>query len=295
MATTLDHIVILISPETLANLPPWLTNSFTITPGGRHSNNITENKLILFQDGVYIELIAFIEGTSPDIRKATRWGRREEGEVVDFALTLLRDESKKGTFNPEEVFEDGVQKAVAGADTGFTYQDPVPGGRVTPDGVELRWAVAVPKKEGEGPVEGELPFWCLDRTPRNWRVPFRDVPGRAEHASGVVGVAGVEVLVKGGERFKELVKAYAAFLGEGVSEGSSTGWKLGAPEGQRLGGLSSLKVTLSGEKPPLTQDGTDDGLVRISLKLFTTGASKTISGEIAPGKTLSIKLIHTNP
>ena len=58
----LDHIVILVPHETLTNLPPWLTDAFTVLEGGRHADGVTENKLILLQDGVYFELIAFVPG-----------------------------------------------------------------------------------------------------------------------------------------------------------------------------------------------------------------------------------------
>ncbi len=59
MATTLNRVVVLVPPSFLTNPPAWLTSSFTITPGGYHSNNLAVNNLILFPDGVYIELICF--------------------------------------------------------------------------------------------------------------------------------------------------------------------------------------------------------------------------------------------
>ena len=316
----LDHIVILAPPKFLTSPPVWLTTPFTIIPGGRHSNNLTFNKLILFQDGVYIELIAFVEGTSLQDREATRWGRRREGSVVDFAFTLLAQEDEGG-FDAEGVFRDGVQKRVREGRTGFEYLDPVAGGRVTPEGTELKWAVAVPRtvgsgidsgfgadgkiREGNGEgyasgrlVEGELPFWCLDRTPRDLRVPFRTRPEAARHASGAVGVAGVDLYVKGAEALGSLKAAYEPFLGEGSSDsadvvGSKASWELQVPE--RHPSRLSSTLTLQGWKEARPEDKQTDGNeepARISLKLFTTGSSGLVSGEIAPGRLLEIELIH---
>ncbi|KAK4447365.1 glyoxalase-like domain-containing protein [Podospora aff. communis PSN243] len=289
MAAVLDHIVILLPHSTLADLPAWLSDSFTITPGGRHSNNITENKLILFQDGIYIELIAFVDGTPTEVRKSTRWGRRAEGEAVDFALTLLPEPgSPEESFDPEEVFKNGVQKMVEGAATGYEYLDPAAGGRITPDGTELRWAVAVPK-QGERLVEGELPFWCLDRTPRDLRVPFRARSEAARHPSAVTGVAAVELRVNGVDNQDELARVYESLLGEGITEDGTSNrvWELGVPETQQE------RVTTLILKAPGEATAAQDRTASISLTLFTAGASKAISGEIAPGRLLEINLIHT--
>ncbi|OCL03243.1 hypothetical protein AOQ84DRAFT_392409, partial [Glonium stellatum] len=74
----LDHIVILLPHADLLNPPAWLTKHFTISPGGRHADNRTENKLILFQDGSYIELIAFIDD-DPARRAGHWWGDASPG------------------------------------------------------------------------------------------------------------------------------------------------------------------------------------------------------------------------
>src|SRR4051812_39623576 len=56
----LDHIIILLPHHHILHPPPWLTDSFTISPGGIHSDGKTENRLICFRDGSYLEIIAFI-------------------------------------------------------------------------------------------------------------------------------------------------------------------------------------------------------------------------------------------
>ncbi|KAK3322827.1 glyoxalase-like domain-containing protein [Apodospora peruviana] len=317
---TLDHIVILVSPQVLDDLPTWLTSAFTITDGGTHSNGITKNKLIFFQDGVYIELIAFVEGTSPPDRASTRWGQRTEGQVVDFALTLLPPEQLVGDFNPENVFRTEIQTRVREAQNEFEYADPAAGGRTTPDGTELRWAVAVPRRVTGESVEGELPFWCLDRTPRDLRVPFKRNRGATEHKCEAVGVCTLELFVKGEEDILKVRAVYETFLRKRPwIYGSALGWKgfshqkdelfskgswdVEVPE-RVIGNEVATRLILRGwGQDPLGKNGAsskqveaesssgDERPVRISIALFTNGPSRVVSGEVASGRVLEIKLI----
>lgn len=218
---TLDHIVILVPHHTLQNLPSWLTDAFTVSPGGRHADNVTENKLVLFRDGVYLELIAFIPGQEAG-RRAHRWGRRREGHIIDWAHTLILPTSGG---DQEEVALEAIRERVRAAGTGITYATPQPGGRARePDGVGLKWVTCSPERRSTGGdkqdefVGGEVPFWCLDRTPRDWRVPYRqdedqDQEDKARHPSGAVGVRGVTVYVRDGALFQALKGTYDALQG----------------------------------------------------------------------------------
>lgn len=47
-------------------------DAFTISPGGRHADNRTENRLVIFADGSYLELIAFIND-DPEKREGHWW------------------------------------------------------------------------------------------------------------------------------------------------------------------------------------------------------------------------------
>lgn len=180
----LDHIVILVSETTLSQLPTQLADAFTVAPGGEHADGLTLNRLILLEDGVYIELIAFHDDADPERRKNHRWGQLPENTVIDWAHTLPHAED----FGR-------VQQRVKTADAGFTYDDPVPGGRKRPDGQVLKWAVAAARKsDGQPSARGRLPFWCLDGTPRELRVPYENNP-ETEHTSGARGIARVEIYV----------------------------------------------------------------------------------------------------
>lgn len=312
MSIALDHIVILVSPKVLADLPHWLTSSFSILDGGRHSNGITENKLILFRDGVYIELIAFVQGTSPEKRASTRWGNRSEGEVVDFALTLLQPEQTgDNPFDPEDVFRTTIQTRVRKSRAELEYSDPVAGGRVTPDGTELRWAVSVPAwVTPPQPVEGELPFWCLDRTSRDLRVPIRTRGHVVQHACGALGVRCVEVCIDGEDRAEKLRAVYACFLEDGNDiEGQDAGhpfpessWELQVPA--KVLPATSILTLRDARQTQVRQESSarrainvgsessnTKGLPRISLTLFTSGTPGAVSGEIAPGRVLEIQLV----
>src|SRR5271154_5029213 len=147
----LDHIIILVPYQDLLTPPAWLTKHFPLTPGGRHADGKTANKLILFSDGSYIELIAFIDD-DPRRRAGHWWGDKKPG-IIDFAFTT--DGDARG-------YHDVLTERLAGLEGGMGYAHPVAGGRARPDGVKVEWEVMFPRGAGRG----ELPFFCHDVTPR---------------------------------------------------------------------------------------------------------------------------------
>jgi hypothetical protein len=134
--------------------------SSRVTPGGRHADGLTENALVIFEDGVYLELISFIH--SPEhylpgsVERAAReghwWSKMREG-WIDWALLDLQP------------VENPVEEAVAGS----VYAQGQEGGRVKPDGDELKWRVTFPGGEHG---RGGVPFFCKDITPRKGRVRY---------------------------------------------------------------------------------------------------------------------------
>ncbi|KAL7920205.1 glyoxalase-like domain-containing protein [Trichoderma austrokoningii] len=213
----LDHIVILVSASDLLELPERLKDSFVVSPGGTHAGGDTFNKLILFEDGVYIELIAFVEGISPDLRAKHRWGSQAENTIVDWAYTL-----------PHESDFGAVQQRVKDANAGFTYKDPAPGGRTRPDGVVLKWALGVAQDaDGNGVEPGHLPFWCLDRTPRSDRVPYEENKAQTQHPSGAHGISRLRLNVPSGQ-LSQLQSVYDAIHNATASEKE---WQFNTPNG----------------------------------------------------------------
>ncbi|PTB66179.1 hypothetical protein BBK36DRAFT_1159232 [Trichoderma citrinoviride] len=215
---TLDHIVILVSASDLLQLPDRLKDFFVVSPGGTHAGGETFNKLILFEDGVYIELIAFTEGISPEQRAKHRWGRQRENTIVDWAYTL-----------PHESDFPAVQQRVKDADAGFIYRDPVAGGRTRPDGVVLKWAIGAPEDaDGHAPEPGFLPFWCLDRTPRSNRVPYEEDKARTQHPSGARGVSRLRLNVPE-EQLSALKKVHDAIHNVGSAVRGEDEWRFSVP------------------------------------------------------------------
>ena len=128
MAPQLDHIVILVPHATLLNPPDWITNNFTLSPGGRHGDNKTENKLIVFQDGSYLELIAFIDDL-PEHRKGHWWDK--PFGIVDYAFTTQDD--------PDKQYAE-MTKRLDGNPLGVGFVEPKSGSRLREDGERISWS-----------------------------------------------------------------------------------------------------------------------------------------------------------
>ncbi|KAJ1324310.1 VOC family protein [Microdochium nivale] len=199
---TLDHIVILVpysylalpgleSSQTTATTttapppPNWFRDLFSFSPGGRHTDGVTENVLVLLRDGVYLEFIAFTPEAERDgarLRRGHRWGKFVEGGVVDWAVTVFHPaadevdsshDGRQGESRARQDYDDVVrpitqrvlQRSRCGDEDGgaaelaVVYGDLTPGGRKRPDGVQLEWAtvpaVAVPASADDGSSGGD--------------------------------------------------------------------------------------------------------------------------------------------
>ena len=205
----LDHIIILLPHNDLINLPEWLTSHFTVSPGGRHADGKTENKLILFFDGSYVELIAFIND-DPKNKQGHWWGEKEVG-IIDYAFT---------TDGDAKAHWERVQARLARLDPSlrhkYGYDQPVTGGRRRDDGVDLKWEVTFPT----GVSRGELPFFCHDLTPRAHRVPFSREA--CTHPSNVYGLEQLVVYVPE-DKAAEVSAVYAAILDQDNLDTSGDG------------------------------------------------------------------------
>jgi len=199
----LDHIILLLPYASLIDLPSYFTKNFTITPGGRHAHNETENKLICFQDGSYIELIAFVND-DPKLKEGHWWGKKKPG-VIDFAFTHSSGDASVHFSELEQRLQD---LDLDGKDE-VKYLAPVKGGRTRPDGVEVKWEVTFPVAD-RGYQRGELPFWCHDITPREVRMPFSKES--TTHPCGSKGVSELQIFVPEA-RVGVLLQAYEAVLG----------------------------------------------------------------------------------
>ncbi len=163
----LDHLVIAVN-DLAQTMADYQSLGFTVLPGGRHPGRQSHNALVVFEDGAYLELIAWVADGPEELwwRVLQRCG---EG-LVDFAL--LPDDTDRALSDARAR---GLTDIIG----------PVPGGRHRPDGQVLKWSSARQTRH-------DLPFLCGDLTPRSLRVPEGEV---RQHANGAVGVSSVTVRV----------------------------------------------------------------------------------------------------
>lgn len=197
MKFSLDHVVIAFHDLERA-IADWKAQGYTVVRGGRHPGRTSHNALVAFEDGAYVELIAWAE-PGPAERWYNVLTKHGEG-LMDFALL------------PESVPR-AIDEAKA---RGLHLDGPVDGGRVRPDGTQLRWQTA-------RQATFDLPFLCGDITPRELRVPAGDA---RKHANGASGIAKVTVAVDDVDaslaRYRALLGALDGVGGHGVRVGACT-------------------------------------------------------------------------
>ena len=164
MISGLDHLVILVQDLEQAT-HDYERLGFRVTPGGEHADGLTRNALIPFQDGTYLEIVAFLDPGDP---RDNVWGWRKfakTGGLIDHCLAS----------------DDLVADVERLRERGLRVTEPHNGGRRLPDGEEIQWRSASIEQEGR-----LLPFLIQDLTPRARRVPA----GRtADHPNGATGVS----------------------------------------------------------------------------------------------------------
>ena len=199
MPKAIDHVVVAVHDLTQA-IADYERLGFTVTIGGDHAHRGSHNALISFDDGGYIELIAFKH--EPPVKDNTWWDLLQIGEgLVDFALVsgdLLAELEHLRARN-------------------FDITGPMEGGRLRTDGVRIAWRVA--RLNTAGPER--LPFLIDDITAHDLRVPRGE---DAVHANGIAGIAGVTVAVSSNEVADPL---YRALLGKPRAGGEATRFTVG--------------------------------------------------------------------
>lgn len=209
-AQSLDHLILFLPVDPATNLPKvpdFFSKNFTLTPGGVHADGITSNILILLADGVYIELISFIDAS----KVPSHWWGPDAKHVgwKDWCLTNSK--------SPEQNYEDEKE----------THAQPNRGGRKRADGVDVAWAVTFPTGENGGQeARGRIPFFCHDVTPREVRVPLS--AEKTAHPCGAVGVQELTVVVKDQNLLDQTRRSYTSLLGsEGIGNGNEVSFQFG--------------------------------------------------------------------
>jgi hypothetical protein len=167
MPLAFDHAVI-AAPDLSAAMDAYRTQGFTVVRGGVHANRATENALIVFQDGTYLELLARTgEAPLPGMVDFSRM-LESGGSVIGFALRA--DDLSAESARLESL--------------GFRVGDLIDGERRRADGVLVQWRLALID-------DGFAPFLIQDITPRRHRIS--DDPTLITHANGITGIDGIEI------------------------------------------------------------------------------------------------------
>lgn len=258
MFTGIDHLVILV-PELNAAMETYRQLGFQVLPGGEHPYG-THNALVTFQDGSYLELIAFRE---PDQPHDHRWYRfLDRPGLVDFAIGAEN-------IDPEL---DRIRAA------GIAYDGPKPGARQRPDGVQLEWRTAPPPDDRTG----ELPFLIDDITERGLRVPGG---GEAEQQNGVTGIQRLVVAVRD---LEEGIEEYSALLGVDPARGTDEDLRADTATYQCGQHLITLAYPTSPSSPlvrRIQQKG--DGPFQVVL----AGGDRISAEDLDPEKTEGVRFV----
>ncbi|RFU72760.1 glyoxalase bleomycin resistance dioxygenase superfamily [Trichoderma arundinaceum] len=296
-----DHVILLIPYSQLSSPPKWLSDAFTILDGGLHEGGMTENKLVIFQDGVYLELIAFVDGLSPQHRAMHPWGKQPDGHIIHWAHTILSREEEEGSNTSEERFR-AVQSRIQDSQVGIRYLDPDPGFRTMADGSKRIWANAIPNFDNhKGPIYvNQQPFWTFDRTPRPLRAPV--TPENTSHPSGVVGVAGISLFIKDKQALDNMVPFYNAIFNKpAIKESPSDSvtrykWEAASPSHEEFGKRHFFLY--HGVNDAFTEEemAEANGAVPeifIKLSLYTKGKAGSVKGMLVEGTLITFELIPT--
>jgi catechol 2,3-dioxygenase-like lactoylglutathione lyase family enzyme len=169
MISGIDHLVIAV-PELDKAVTAYGELGFTVVPGGRHPIG-THNALVAFEDGAYLELVAFHR----DSPEHPWWAALQDGGgLVDYCLRT------------DDLLADTRALRAAGVE----IVDPVPQSRARPDGYRVTWMVSLVRARHQGVA----PFLIKDETPRAERVPHE-----TRHANGVTGIARLRVATTSAE------------------------------------------------------------------------------------------------
>ncbi|GIW81655.1 MAG: hypothetical protein KatS3mg105_3462 [Gemmatales bacterium] len=248
-----DHIVVRVDDLSEASRA-YEALGFTVTPGGRHPGLGSENALVCFADGVYLELIAFARPVARQTneRKQQRMRRlADAGRPIAVSRHCSWEEATAGLVDFALVPKDLGVAIREAKRRGLSLHGPFPGGRKRPDGEEVAWQLAVAETF-------DLPFLCADVTPRSLRVPAGEA---SRHANGAVGLARLAVAV---ENLETSRRRYQALLGDAFRLASSA--ESNEPDSCSFK-LGNVTIVLVGPNHPLFQEaGGDEGPCAVWLK-----------------------------
>lgn len=199
MTLSIDHIIIYVENLQSA-IETYREAGFTTNYGGQHADGITENGLIVFSDGSYLELIALVEGKSH----------------ADAGFKGLLKESGEG-YTGFAFQSDAIEADLeAIAERGITVGEIREGSRARPDGELLQWKMAV--------IDNAMsPFVIQDVTERDLRVPLN--PENTTHDNTATGIH--ELLIRVPD-FEQALAHFSNIMGTPMQFPGSARFEIGS-------------------------------------------------------------------
>jgi len=258
-----DHAVVVV-PSLAEGIGRYQAAGFAVRRGGQHDVLPTENALIAFVDGSYLELMAVRDPETRAALRALAAGDRWHNHLRGVSAIGRR-------FLPRLAGPDGVgdyalfgarlaRFAIEARRHNLAMTGPTRFGRETPDGRRLEMELLLPAADF-------LPFFVEDHTPREWRVPAD--PEVTTHANGATGIAQVVVRVADvpavALELAMLFDGTPRVDGEGRTRLGLAGVELvivrGEPEGARgvvLAGVGRLPAEIEADGVGTTAGGVQD-------------------------------------
>lgn len=202
MSTTFDHVV-----QVVHDLPQatkdFQDQGFTVTPGGVHFKGISENNLIFFQDGSFIELLAMRKSINAKVLRMLHGTKLFKKWQYSAKYGVAYRFYNRAIEQPEGV----TDFCLLVDDPGLAYSriqkegifltDMLDAGRKKPDGSKVSWKMFAP-------YIADLPFLRSDYAPKG------ELPSTAtQHANGITGISAIHQLALD---FKDSLAKYTSLL-----------------------------------------------------------------------------------
>jgi hypothetical protein len=190
----IDHAVIVVE-NLSASMEKFTEAGFNVVPGGEHADNITHNALIPFEDGSYLEIFTPVDpALAAEMRELVASGTfdsalKESDAMQKRFMRHLAEGTGLRDFAVSYPCLNLSEEQVIADQGGFVLEGPIEMSRTRPDGIVVRWHVAVP-------VSGSstcFPFLIADDTPRSLRVPDGNL---TSHPNGVTGIERIEIAAR---------------------------------------------------------------------------------------------------
>ena len=204
MPLKLHHIVVLVKDLQQA-VDDYVKLGFNVTAGGVHFGGISQNALILFEDGTYLELLALRPGIRTNLlrllyKTGILWLFRKSKYRIALRFYGRAFDSNEGIIDFALLTDDLANDLRSIRKKGIFFTRPLEAGRHRPDGKVLRWKMLAP-------VLKTLPFLITGLQPH-----LTPDSQSMKHVNGVSGLKGLALFVP--ENNHQVKQAFQNVLGK---------------------------------------------------------------------------------